>query len=216
MAPMLFKSTVWEEIDRARRHDPQAYLRFVNTYRPAVVAFLRSQGFSAEDAEDLAQEAFLDIVRYDVLSKVDPSKGKFRSLILAVTTRVAGKERRRRGTVKRGGGATISLDDAAEPAAENSFDRIWVQQLVAIAMRRLAETNALYFEALQGVLDGKSHREIAQDMSRSPAEVNNYIHRAKSWITRNVLRLIADYCDNDSEFQAEVAHLSEFIPHEQL
>lgn len=214
---MLFKSTVWEEIDRARRHEPDAYLNFVNQYRPAVVSFLRTQGYASEDAEDLAQEAFLDIVRHDVLSKVDPAKGKFRNLILAVTTKVALKERRRRQTLKRGGDqTTISLDEApvSVPEPSRDFDRIWVHQLVALAMRELSAANPNYYRALELFLEGRSQKDIARDMSRSPAEVNNYVHRAKAWVTRNVLRLISEYCTNEIEFQAEVDHLAEFIPHD--
>jgi RNA polymerase sigma factor (sigma-70 family) len=214
---MLFKSTVWEEIDRARARDPEAYLQFVNKYRPAVVSFLRAQGYRSEDAEDLAQEAFLDIVRYDVLSKVDRSKGKFRNLILAVTTKIALKERRRRHALKRGGEqTTISLDETPVPIPEPSrdFDRIWVQQLVALAMRQLSAENPNYYRALALFLDGRSQKDIAREMGKSPAEANNYVHRAKAWVTRNVLRLISEYCTNDTEFQAEVDHLAEFIPHD--
>jgi RNA polymerase sigma-70 factor (ECF subfamily) len=214
-----FQSTVWAEIDRARDRDPAAYLQFVNRYRPAVVSFLRTQGFSSEDAEDLAQEVFLLIVRHDVLERVDPKKGKFRSLILAVTKNVARNTRRDRSRQKRGGDAPqLSLDQSELPVAapesseeQERFDRMWSQQLVAIALRELSSAHAHYYRALRLMLDGKSHQEIAQEMGKTANEVNNYVHRAKSWIGRTVRRLIVEYCASDAEFKDELRHLSKFL-----
>jgi RNA polymerase sigma factor (sigma-70 family) len=214
-----FQSTVWAEIDRARQRDPAAFLEFVNRYRPAVISFLRSQGFSREDAEDLAQEAFLYIVRRDVLKKVDPSKGKFRSLILAVTKNVARNEWRHRNAVKRGRHqTTISIDQAELPVGvdpeEETFDQMWAQQLVAIALRELSVANPHYYHALRLLLEGQPHSEIAQTMGKSTTEVNNYVHRAKSWISRTVRRLIAEYCSSEKDFKDELHHLSKYISHE--
>jgi RNA polymerase sigma factor (sigma-70 family) len=212
-----FQSTVWAEIDRARRRDPAAYLKFVNRYRPAVVSFLRSQGFNREDAEDLAQESFLYIVQGDVLSKVDPKKGKFRNLILAVTKNVMKNEWRRRNTVKRGKDLPkMSLDDSDLPvvdkAEEEAFDLLWAQQIVAAALRELSVANPAYHEALRRFLDGRSQQEIAREMDKSVTEVNNYVHRAKAWVNRAARKLIAEYCANDREFREELDRFSRFIP----
>jgi len=211
-----FQSTVWAEIDRARDRDPAAYLEFVNRYRPAVVSFLRTQGIPAQDCEDLAQDVFLYIVRGDVLSKVDPKKGRFRNLILAVTRNVVLNEYRRRNTIKRGRGhATISLDETelqTESREESeTFDKMWSRQLVATALKELSQANPQYHRALKLMLDGASQKEIAEAMEKSITEVNNYIHRAKSWISRTVQRQIAEYSVSDDDYKHELDHLSKYI-----
>ena len=213
-----FQSTVWAEIDRARDRDPEAYLNFVNKYRPAVVSFLQSQGMPKSDTEDLAQEVFLYIIRGNVLSKVDPKKGRFRNLILAVTRNVILNERRRKKAVKRGRGhTTISIDQAELPVPspdggeDQTFDRMWSRQLVAIALKELSVANPHYYRALRLLLDGQTHKEVAHTMDKTSTEVNNYIHRAKAWITRTVRRLIAEYCTNDSDYREELEHLSKYL-----
>lgn len=212
-----FQSTVWAEIDRARERDPEAYLNFVNKYRPALVSFLRAQGVPKDDTEDLAQEVFLYILRGKVLAKVDPKKGKFRNLILAVTRNVILNEQRRRNAVKRGRGhTTISLDQAelsvSGPDVEDkTFDEMWARQLVALALKELSVANPHYYRALRLMLNGESYKEIARAMSKSATEVNNYIHRAKAWVARTVRRLIAEYCANDSDYRDELQHLSRYL-----
>jgi RNA polymerase sigma-70 factor (ECF subfamily) len=209
---MAFRSTVWSEIERARDRDPQAYLHFVNRYRPAVVAYLKMRGFSAEDAEDIAQDVFLDIVKHNVLAKAEPAKGRFRTLLLAVTRNLVAKEWRRRRTRKRDA-RTVPLEEAvsaSEAEEQERFDRAWTQQLLARALRELASENENYYRALSLHLQGRSHKEIAEEMSKSAVEVNNYVHRAKSWISRCLLALISEYCEGD--FKEELDHLSKYLP----
>ena len=90
---MRFQSTLWTLIGHARGGDEQALTEFVERYRPPVVAFIGRRGFTSE-SEDLAQEVFLEVFKDEVLTKADPDKGRFRSLLLAVTRNVIGKHLR--------------------------------------------------------------------------------------------------------------------------
>lgn len=210
-----FQTTIWSEIHRAKEKDPKAYLRFVNRYRPPVVSFLEWLSFSREDAEDLAQEVFLSILRTGVLARADPSVGQFRSLLLGVTRHIATSELRRRTAEKRGGKIdTIPIDQAVEPAQEAAeaevFDRLWAKQLVSLALQELARENANYYRALHLQLEGLSYPEIAKQMEKSVAEVTNYIHRAREWTRRAVQRLVAEYCPGEDSRKRELEHLSKF------
>lgn len=216
--PVPFQSTVWAEIDRAKERDPEAYLRFVERYRPAILGFLRSWGFSGEDAEDLAQETFLSLVQGDTLARVRPARGKFRSLILAVVKNVVSNELRRRGRIKRGGGrAVVSLEQVEsgeDPAVEEAFDRIWAKQLLSAALQELSMENPGYYRALSLSLEGRDQKSIAKETGGTVAQVNNHLHRSKAWLVRTIRRLIAEYSAGDDDYAAELRHLSKYLTHD--
>ena len=107
---MHFPGTRWTEIRAAQDGDTAALESFTRKYRPPVVAYLSRRGFGSE-AEDLAQEVFLRFFSGDLLSRAEPSKGRFRNLILAVTRHVIGHHLEKRNAKKRGGGAVRSLGD---------------------------------------------------------------------------------------------------------
>lgn len=211
-----FETTLWSEIGRAKSGDPLALLHFVNRYRPAVLSFLRSRGFSAADAEDLVQEVFLYLVRGNVLAKVDTRKGKFRSLLVSVTKHVILNDRRGRSALKRGRNArVVPLDEAilpaVEPKEEEDFDWFWARELTAAALCALEAAHPRYHEGLKRSLAGESHREIASAMGKSVAEVNNYIHRGKGWVRRQVERLVAETCTSNADLGEELKHLKKYL-----
>lgn len=211
--PEGFHTTIWAEIDRARRKDPNAYLTFVNRYRPPVVAYLRRRGVSADDAEDLAQEVFLAFVQGDLLSRASPARGKFRNLILAVTKKLMLLDRRRRSALKRGRGEiTVPLDEAEAPAAadQEEFDRLWAEQITRVALQELGRRHPDYRAALEFFLEGRSYAEIAKEMGRTVTQVTNYVHRARERLPEIVRELLSEYCDSEQELKEELRHLGRF------
>jgi RNA polymerase sigma-70 factor (ECF subfamily) len=134
-----FESTIWTIIMKAKQKDPDALEKFVSKYRPPVIQFLISKGFSDHDSEDIAQEVFFTIFKDNVLQKADESKGRFRSLILAVTENVMKLQIRKQMTKKRGGNQkVISLDEprtnsmdsleyiVTTKREEEEFDKLWL------------------------------------------------------------------------------------------
>ena len=112
-------STMWTVISQARRGGQEALEAIFKKYRPPVYAFIRNTGFPHEDAEDLTQEVFLALVKDDVLEKADKERGKFRSLLLAVTRHAISTKRRHDGRIKRGGGAKpLSLSEGEDHEVE--------------------------------------------------------------------------------------------------
>src|SRR5262245_60080506 len=57
-------------------------------------AFIRRQGSSPEEAQDLTQEFFARLVRNDSFQGVDRKKGKFRSFLLAALEHFLANQRR--------------------------------------------------------------------------------------------------------------------------
>jgi len=207
---MNFPSSIWTTIRAIRKEPERVKDEVVRRYRTPVYEFIRRQGLTHEDAEDLAQEIFVRICSDGFLSKVDPRKGKFRSLLLAVTRNVVASFRRKELAPMRDRRKTVSLDSSdipseSEPDAE--FDRLWVKNLMSQGVSRLRNDAAT--AALKLQMEGRTYQEIAGTLKKSETEVTNYIHRAKKRLRTQIEALIRDYSGDDLE--TEIASLVKYL-----
>jgi RNA polymerase sigma factor (sigma-70 family) len=202
-----FPSSIWTTILSIRKDPSRVRDLIVRRYRQPVYDFIRRQGISHEDAEDITQEVFAQICREGFLERVDPKKGKFRTLILAVTRHLissfhrhelAGVRDRRRSV------ALEQFDVAAEHPADGEFDDLWVKNLVDLGMLRLKDDPSVFALRLQ--LEGRSYQEISATLKKSATDITNYIHRAKKKLRIEIERLIRDYCGAE-EVDDEVSSL---------
>src|SRR6266542_4402882 len=136
-----FKTTHWTVILTAREKDGiaarEALARLCSTYWYPLYAFIRRQGSTPHEAEDLTQEFFFRFLERHSLGSVQPAAGKFRSFLLACLKNFLANERERAHAQRRGGGQpVISLDSGAaetryamEPADDRTpeavFERRW-------------------------------------------------------------------------------------------
>src|SRR5262245_35208350 len=124
-----FPTTLWSTL-LTRPHDAReaVFLR----YRTPIYSFICNQGFDVNDAEDLTQEVFLRVCREEFLRAADRDKGRFRSLLLAVTRNVILKEYEKRAQRKK------QPPPPKPPETDDpGFDMLWVQNLVNLALERL-------------------------------------------------------------------------------
>ena len=193
------------------RDDPERIKDLVvRRYRDPVYQFILRRVPRHEDAEDLVQEVFLRICADSFLSKVDPEKGRFRSLLLAVTRRVIASHQRRELAEMRDRRREVGLDDLELPAdkpAEGEFDRLWVGNLMTQAMDRMK--NEPNLAALQLQVQGKSYREIAAALGKTESDVTNHIHRAKQRLRHEIESVIREYSGGD--VQTEIATLMQYL-----
>ncbi len=207
---MSFPSSIWTTI-LSLRNDPKGVKEtVVLRYREPVFEYVRRQGVRHEDAEDLVQEVFVRITRDSFLERVDPSKGKFRTLLLTVTRNVVASFRRHELAAGRDRRREVALDQVDVPSEsppDAEFDRLWVKNLVTQALDRLPKDRP--FLALKMQLEGKSYQEIAQALGKSETDVTNYIHRAKKLLRQEIEQLIAEYSGNDAK--DEIASLLQYL-----
>ena len=128
-----------------------ALQKLCRTYWYPLYAFMRREGRSPHDAQDLTQAFFAHLLQRSFLENVGPQKGKFRSFMLAALQHFLSDEWDKARAAKRGGGQTfISLDDhnaeelyLLEPdpgaPAEQIFEQHWALTLLAQALARLRE-----------------------------------------------------------------------------
>jgi RNA polymerase sigma factor (sigma-70 family) len=206
-----FPSSIWTRIIEFKKDPAQVKDQIVRRYRHPVYEFVRRQGVSHEDAEDLVQEVFARISKDEFLEKADRRRGKFRSLLLAVTRHVIASFRRYELAAQRDRRKEVPIEDLEVPQsvpADGEFDRLWVRNLVQGAMERLKGDPAL--SALRLQLEGKSYQEIAKTLGRRETDVTNHIHRAKLRIKAEVENMIREYC-GEAEVQDEIVSLLQYL-----
>jgi RNA polymerase sigma-70 factor (ECF subfamily) len=167
--PAQFTTTHWSLIARAGGSDsPQAHAALAElcqAYGYPLYAYIRHQGYSPEDAQDLTQDFFARLLAKKVHAAARPERGTFRSFLLMTLKRFLANQTRRARAQKRGAGkAPISIDQdlaesryGAQPAHHLSADRglVWVAIALAVLVALLALLSALLPErSLQDRLAG--------------------------------------------------------------
>jgi RNA polymerase sigma-70 factor (ECF subfamily) len=178
----------------------RALATLCETYWYPLYAYARRRGHRAEDAEDLIQAFFTELLQKDALQVVDRGRGRFRSFLLAAFNHFAANERRRAGAAKRGGGKSpIPLDVQAGEARyrrepwhdvtpETVYERRWALTLLEGAVAKLrGELGAAgkldLYEHLKAYLGGDRdavpYREVAARLGLTEGAVKVAVHRLR-------------------------------------
>ncbi len=221
-----FPTTIWEDIRSARKGSSRELDLLLSRYRTPIVGFLRWKNVNVEEAEDLAQEVLLRVSQPEFLEKIDPAKGRFRSLLLAVTRNVLSEGQRRDHAERRGGGARVvhesDLAEGATPlfektaASEDSmFDQLWVAELVSHALRELEEDAAARGSSEAAAfrlkyLEDLTQEEVAARLGCSVFNAKNHIYYGKLKFKQRLLAAIKAYCATPEEFELEVRRLAPY------
>lgn len=113
----------------------------LDRYWKPVYCFLRHKGYSNEEAKDLTQGFFHEIVlEKDLVERADQSKGRFRTFLLHALDQYLLNEKRRQTTQKRcPKGKLVSFDIISPPALpevvsmlkpEDSFNYAWTASML--------------------------------------------------------------------------------------
>jgi RNA polymerase sigma factor (sigma-70 family) len=198
-----FTTTHWSVVLAAQaRFSPaaQAALEMLcRTYWYPLYAFVRRQGHSPQDAQDLTQAFFEHLLHKDFLREVSPDKGRFRSFLLACLKHFLADEwdkvrAEKRSTSK----PVISLDaldaearyhqeSAAAWDAETIYGRQWALTLIGRVLDRLeqefvAKGKAGPFERFQTYLldkEGPAYAELAVEMGTTEAAIKMTVYRLR-------------------------------------
>jgi len=227
-----FATTHWSVVLAAgERELPQAaeaLEKLCRTYWYPLYVYVRRQGNSPEDAQDLTQIFFSRVLEKNYFAKADRDRGKFRTFLLGSLKNFLINEWKRAGRLKRGGDLTfLSIDAnvaedryAAEPANESNPDAAYEQRwavtlieqvLTALRQEFNAADKARLFEELKGFIWGDkstaSYAEIAGHLNLTEGTVKVAVHRLRQRFRQLLRAEVAHTVARPEDVDGELRHL---------
>jgi RNA polymerase sigma-70 factor (ECF subfamily) len=227
-----FVTTRWTIVLTAGRTDTTqaqvALEKLCQTYWYPLYAYVRRQGHSPEDAQDLTQEFFARFIKKHYLGDVDRSKGKFRSFLLASLKHFLANEWDKSRAQKRGGSHTFIALDAQtaesryhlEPVdamtADKIYERRWALTLLDEVLKRLrqeyaAEGKGKLFDRLKETLTGERstipYVQIGTQLGMTEGAVKVAVHRLRQHYRETLRAEIAETVASPVEVEEELRHL---------
>jgi RNA polymerase sigma factor (sigma-70 family) len=198
-----FTTTQWSVVLDAQSESPsaqEALEKLCRTYWWPLYGFVRRQGYSPEEAQDLTQGFFAMLLERRDFDAVRQEKGRLRSYLLASLKNFLAKAHRRATTIKRGEGRPlVPLDELLareradlEPtdalSADRIYERRWALTLLEQVLARLGEEyrvagSTRLFEELKQLLaddpDRPSQAQIARELGIAENAVKQAFHRLR-------------------------------------
>ncbi|MCP4609720.1 MAG: sigma-70 family RNA polymerase sigma factor [Planctomycetes bacterium] len=228
-----FMTTHWSLVGAAKGGEVsqtrarEALEELCRTYWYPLYAFVRSRGYSADDAQDLTQAFFARIIETSGFASADRGRGRFRSYLLGAMKHFLANEWHKAQTQKRGGQVQIIEWDALDPegryagASEQSdnpehlFDREWALETIAGALQGLRDEmtkagKGAQFDALKGSLTGEDElprEEIAARLGMSEGAVKVAVHRLRGRYRKLLRAAIAETVSNEGDLDDEMRYL---------
>ena len=226
-----FTTTHWSVVLEAQGESPaaqEALEKLCRTYWRPIFAFLRRQGHLPEEAEDITQGFFAELLERRSLSAVRKEKGRLRSFLLGGLKYFLANEGRRAMAVKRGKGQQlISLDELRteehidmEPAdpvtAEMIYERRWALTVLERVLSRLkdeylAADNAALFDSLKELLPDEpgapSQAEIAARLGMTENAIRQAFYRFRQRYQLILREEIANTVATPADIEDELRHL---------
>jgi RNA polymerase sigma factor (sigma-70 family) len=184
----------------------------------------------AEDAQDLTQGFFVEVLERELLEKFDARKSRLRTYLRVCVDSFVSNDHKAGRRLKRGGNvAHVALDFAAaeeelsgsalDPASipspeslEDFFEKEWIRSLFGLAVEELRklcvarerERTFLLFEAYD--LEGNekiSYERLSNDYGIPTTDVTNALAWARREFRRIALERLRELCGSEEEFQRE-------------
>ncbi len=231
-----FNSTRWtlvlaaSDAEATPSQSLEALSELCRIYWRPVYLFLRREGYSAADAQDLTQGFFADFIATRSYERADPAKGRFRSFLLGTLKHFVSDSRRREQAQRRGGGAIREpFDEAVIAEAEKQvardgawnthqvYDRAWAEALLREGLGRLGKECALagkstLFEALKSHLspggdEALSYSELSQRLGRSAVTLRKDVERLRNRYGQILREEVGGTVTDPAEVEEELRYL---------
>jgi RNA polymerase sigma factor (sigma-70 family) len=200
-------------------------------WRP-IFAFVSRSGYSIQDAQDLTQDFFLMVLEGHLLERADPSRGRFRSLLLKALRDFLNDARDKQRARKRGGDVhfipwdewmaelpsqfSVSARESESWPAEKVFDIRWAATVVERALSRLGEEceqrgRRRIFDVLNSCLAAEredvSYANLAKTLGVPETSVKRLVHQLRKRYRALLREEVADTIEDPDELEDELRYL---------
>src|SRR3569833_1132155 len=233
----IFATTRWTVVLAAGgRGTPQADIALEDlcrTYWYPLYVYVRRQGHSRQDAEDLVQAFFARLLEKNYLEGVSNNGGKFRAFLLVAVKRFLANEWDRANRQKRGGGelplslnwqdadTRYQINPADNISPDKLFDRARAMTVLERVIIRLRTENSsagkatMYAQLERYLMVGKdaiAYNVAATTLQMSEGAVRVAVHRLRrryrELLRDEIAQTLADPTLADEEMQALFSALS--------
>jgi RNA polymerase sigma-70 factor (ECF subfamily) len=226
-----FTTTHWSVVLEAQGESPaaqEALEKLCRTYWRPIYAFLRRQGIGPEEAEDITQGFFAQLLERRSLDAVRKEKGRLRSYLLGALKYFVADEQRRAMAIKRGkgqrlipleelrAGERIDMEPSDPMTAEMIYERRWALTVLERVLSRLkdeyvAAGNAALFDALKELLPDEpgspSQAEIGARLRMTENAIRQAFYRFRQRYQALLREEIANTVATPGDIEDELRHL---------
>ena len=198
-----FKTTHWSVVVLAGANRSEgafvALERLCRTYWYPLFAYVRRRGYTEDQAEDLTQSFFAQLIERNYLSDANPELGRFRTFLLTSLSHFLANQWNRGQAQKRGGGVEFisldyvreqeerSLDPGHELTPERIYEKRWAEAVLAKVLESLRSefdgVSIKRFDVLKQFLTeekgANSYANVAKTLGMTDQAVKSAVHRLR-------------------------------------
>ena len=229
--PAAFTTTHWSVVLEAQGESPEAQEaleKLCRVYWRPIYSFVRRQGIRPEEAEDITQGFFAQLLERRKFSALREEKGRLRSFLLGALKYFLADERRRAMAIKRGKGQRliplerlrvderIEMEPSDPVTAEMIYERRWALTVLENVLSRLKDEyqtagNAALFDLLKQLLPDEpgspSQAEIAAQLGMTENALRQAFYRFRQRYQSLLREEIAHTVATPGDIEDELRHL---------
>jgi RNA polymerase sigma-70 factor (ECF subfamily) len=230
-SPAAFRTTHWSLVLTAQDESPAAHEaleKLCRIYWRPVCSFVQRQGFGLEEAKDITQGFFAQLLERRSFNAVRKEKGRLRSYLLGALKYFLTDEQRRANAIKRGKGQRliqleelraderIEIELADPVTSEMVYERRWALTVLERVFNRLkdeyqAANNAILFDSLKQLLPDEpgspSQAQIAAQLGMTENAVRQAFYRFRQRYQSLLREEIAHTVATPGDIEDELRHL---------
>ncbi|UCH32572.1 MAG: sigma-70 family RNA polymerase sigma factor [Candidatus Bathyarchaeota archaeon] len=237
-----FLTTQWSLIEKVRSHEQQdknqALIgQLIKRYWKPVYCYVRRKGYKNEEAKDIVQSFFHEVVLgRELIQKADKGKGQFRSFLLFALNRYLKvvqrdeKAKKRIPKSKLLSGDTVDISQLMEITSgltpEESFDYAWVSDLLQEVLKeveaqcytdgKMVHWNIFEDRVLKPIMEdmeAPSMEEICHKYGISDTiKASNMIVTVKRRFRLALKEHVRESVTSDGQIEEELEEIMQFIP----
>ena len=236
-----FLTTHWSIIDNVGLNNDdrnQAMISLLlSKYWKPVYCYLRRKGYDNEQAKDLTQGFFHEVVLgRNLIQKADQSKGRFRSFLLIALNRyliTVKKGETAQKRIQKGKLVSLDVEDlpelcmaTSELTAEDSFNYAWVSSLLEEVIKEVeakchedgktVHWHVFYDRVLEPIMEkteAPSMKEICRRYGlKSESEASNMMVTVKRRFQRTMKDHLRNLVISEEQVDEEFSEIMRFLP----